>query len=145
MKKYIVAGTVVFFIVWVVFVFVALSEHAEGIIDAILSALFMAVACIPIIVLLILRICFGVGGSERDTREPIIRSPKPYDTGLMSCKKCGYLGVWTGGICPICGWNRTEKITRATKLISCKKGGYLGAGSGICPRCGWNRTEKLKK
>ena len=75
---------------------------------------------------------------------------KPYagkkDTGLMSCKKCGYLGAGVGGICPRCGWNYTEKITNQTTIVSCRACGYLGAGvPGYCTRCGSNRVVKINK
>lgn len=73
-----------------------------------------------------------------------ITAHKPHDTGLISCRKCGFLGVGSG-FCPRCGWTVTDKITTNTKMISCLKCGYLGAGSGYCPRCGWNRVRKIGK
>jgi len=71
--------------------------------------------------------------------------PPSKDTGLMSCKKCGYLGVGSGGGCPRCGWTYTEKIKTDTTIISCPDCGYLGAGpDGACPRCGHTRAKKIK-
>lgn len=69
---------------------------------------------------------------------------KERDSGMISCKKCGYLGVGHG-FCPRCGWNRIEKITSGSSMISCMKCGYLGVGYGSCPRCGWNRIRKITK
>ena len=72
------------------------------------------------------------------------RIPRKTDTGLVSCKKCGYLGVGHGA-CPRCGWNLIERITGDSKMISCMKCGYLGVGYGSCPRCGWTRIRKITK
>lgn len=69
---------------------------------------------------------------------------KGQDSGLISCKKCGYIGAGHG-FCPRCGWNRTEKITSGSNMISCMKCGYLGVGYGSCPRCGWNRIRKISQ
>lgn len=75
-----------------------------------------------------------------------IKRNKPIDTGLISCKKCGYLGAGTSGFCQRCGWNWTEKITSETSMVSCPKCGYLGAGvPGHCTRCGYGFTVRISK
>ena len=71
--------------------------------------------------------------------------PPSRDTGLMSCMKCGYLGVGSGGGCPRCGWTYTEKIKTDTTIISCPDCGYLGVGAGsACPKCGHTRAQRVK-
>lgn len=69
---------------------------------------------------------------------------RPHSTGMISCKKCGYLGVGSG-FCTRCGSTFVAEITNRTEIISCMKCGYLGAGSGFCTRCGWNRVRTIRK
>lgn len=85
-----------------------------------------------------------LGGADENCRPVDWSRYKPRDTGMISCRKCGYLGVGYG-VCPRCGWSITDKITSQTKMMSCLKCGYLGADTGgVCPRCGWNRTRIIK-
>lgn len=75
---------------------------------------------------------------------PVVESNKPRETGISSCRKCGFLGVAYGS-CPRCGSTMVDKITTETKVISCRKCGFLGAGFGTCPRCGSTVVDVVKK
>ena len=68
-----------------------------------------------------------LGGADETCRPVDWSRYKPRDTGMISCRKCGYLGAGHT-VCPRCGWNRTDKITSQAKMMSCLKCGYLGGG-----------------
>ena len=126
MKK-ILKMSVIIWIVFIILTFIVVKEELDFTTRFVATFIFAVLTTIGIL-----------GG------DTAIGHSNHKDTGLYSCKKCGYLGT-SSGICPKCGWNTVDKIYCDTKIISCRKCGFLGAGPGICPKCGSNRVDIVRK
>lgn len=95
-----------------------------------------------IVLLIGVILCASLGSGE-GTREV----SRYKGSNLVSCRKCGYLGVSSMGYCPRCGSTTAYDIGEKSKIISCRKCGYLGVGpgNGYCPHCGWNCADTINK
>jgi len=133
-KKVLKRAVIIFAVIWLLlFVGFIVMESDKMDFDEILSS---CTTLGIVLSLLILAASFGVPIKANTT--------STVKTNLLSCQKCGYLGVG-GGTCPKCRWSYTTKITSKTTMISCPDCGYLGAGYGhSCPKCGHTRAEKIE-
>jgi len=84
-----------------------------------------------------------IGGGETSSQTTSVQKR----SNLVSCRKCGYLGVGSNGYCRRCGSTTAYDVKETSQMISCRKCGYLGVGpgNGYCPHCGSTTANDIKK
>lgn len=129
---------------WIIsFAILLITSDGDFLAAAVMASVFAVVVALIILIAILDSATNGAASTalNQTKQRSIYRGPQ--NTGMISCRNCGYMGAGHLNYCPKCNSTKIEKITTETQIISCQKCGYFGAGTSHCPRCGSGLIEKV--